>query len=76
MLSGNLEQVTASTGVTTASRNCAAQADVRAAFAYAFSHIKPQDAVVVGMYTRHLDQVALNVEHTLRAIEAAAARQA
>jgi len=58
-----------------ASRNCATQADVRAAFAYAFSHIKPQDAVVVGMYTEHVDQVALNVEHTLRAIEAAAAQQ-
>jgi hypothetical protein len=52
-----------------AGRNCATQADVRAAFEYAFSHIKPQDAVVVGMYTRHLDQVALNVQHTLAAIE-------
>ena len=52
-----------------ASRNCATQADVRAAFAYAFAHIKPQDAVVVGMYTRHLDQVTLNVQHTLHAIQ-------
>jgi hypothetical protein len=52
-----------------ASRNCATQSDVRAAFQYAFDHIKPQDAVVVGMYTRHLDQVTLNVQHTLYAIE-------
>jgi len=52
-----------------ASRNCATQDDVRAAFQYAFSHIKPQDAVVVGMYPKHVDQVALNVEHTLYAIE-------
>ena len=41
---------------------------MRAAFQYAFSQIKPQDAVVVGMYPKHIDQVALNVEHTLYAI--------
>jgi hypothetical protein len=51
-----------------ASRNCATQANVRAAFQYAFSHIKPQDAVVVGMYPKHLDQVTLNVQHTLAAL--------
>jgi hypothetical protein len=55
-----------------AGRNCATQADVRAAFEYVFAHIKPQDAVVVGMYTRHLDQVSLNVQHALAAIERAA----
>ena len=54
-----------------ASRNCATQSDVRAAFQYAFSHIKPQDAVVVGMYPKHVDQVALNVQHTLHAIHEA-----
>jgi hypothetical protein len=52
-----------------ASRNCATQADVRSAFQYAFDHIKQQDAVVVGMYPRHVDQVTLNVRHTLAAIQ-------
>jgi hypothetical protein len=52
-----------------ASRNCATQSDVRAAFQYAFSHIKPQDAVVVGMYPKYVDEVALNVQHTLYAIQ-------
>jgi hypothetical protein len=51
-----------------ASRNCATQDHVQTAFEYAFSHIKPQDAVVVGMYPKHLDQVSLNVQHTLEAI--------
>jgi hypothetical protein len=57
-----------------ASRNCATQDDVRAAFDYAFAHIKPQDAVVVGMYPKHVEQVTLNVQHTLHAIQAAQAR--
>ena len=51
-----------------ASRNCATQGDVQAAFDYAFGHIKAQDAVVVGMYPRDIDQVTLNVQHTIRAI--------
>jgi hypothetical protein len=50
-----------------AGRNCASQDDVRAAFQYAFDHIKPQDAVVVGMFPKHIDQIAFNVEHTLAA---------
>jgi len=54
-----------------ASRNCATQDDVQAAFDYAFGHIKAQDAVVVGMYPRHIDQVSLNVQHTLDAIDKA-----
>ena len=48
-----------------ASRNCATQDDVQDAFDYAFGHIKAQDAVVVGMYPRDVDQVTLNVQHTL-----------
>jgi hypothetical protein len=52
-----------------ANRNCATQDDVRAAFQYAFSHIKPLDAVVVGMYPKHVDQIALNVQHTLHALQ-------
>ena len=54
-----------------ASRNCATQDDVQTAFDYAFQHIKAQDAVVVGMYPRHIDQVSLNVQHTLDAIDKA-----
>ena len=52
-----------------AGRNCATQEEVGEAFRYAFGQIKAQDAVVVGMYPKHEDQVALNVRHTLRAIE-------
>jgi hypothetical protein len=54
-----------------ASRSCANQSDVAAAFKFAFSHIKPKDAVVVGMYQKDVDQVTLNIEHTLNACEAA-----
>jgi hypothetical protein len=51
-----------------AGRNCATQQDVGAAFQYAFDRIKARDAVVVGMYPRDQDQVALNVRHTLQAL--------
>ena len=51
-----------------AGRRCATQDDVKNAFAYAFQNIKPQDAVVVGMYPKAEDQIALNVRHTLDAI--------
>ena len=46
-----------------AGRNCATQNDVRAAFEYAFDSIKPQDAVVVGMFDKYLDQIGLNAGH-------------
>jgi hypothetical protein len=51
-----------------AGRHCATQEEVGRAFQYAFAHIKEGDAVVVGMYPKDEDQVALNVAHTLRAI--------
>jgi hypothetical protein len=51
-----------------AGRNCATQEDTRDAFRFAYDHIKDRDAVVVGMYTKHLDQVSLNVEHSLQTI--------
>jgi hypothetical protein len=51
-----------------AGRNCATQDDVQAAFDHAFGHIKEQDAVVVGMYPRDIDQVTLNVQHALQAL--------
>jgi hypothetical protein len=43
-----------------ASRKCATAEDVRAAFQYAFDNIKPTDAVVVGMFQRDANQVAVN----------------
>lgn len=43
-----------------ASRKCGSPEEVRAAFAYALENIKPQDAVVVGMFQRDLNQVAMN----------------
>ena len=52
-----------------ANRHCATQQDVRGAFQFAFDHIKDRDAVVVGMYPRTIDQVSLNVQHTLQAIQ-------
>ncbi|MAE60307.1 MAG: hypothetical protein CMJ49_03010 [Planctomycetaceae bacterium] len=50
-----------------ASRRCGTQDEVADAFAYAFAQIKPIDAVVVGMFPKYLDQIALNVGHTLAA---------
>ena len=52
-----------------AARHCSTQEDVAAAFRFAFSHIKPKDAVVVGMFPKNVDQIALNVQHTITACE-------
>jgi hypothetical protein len=46
--------------VLSAGRKCASIASVRAAFAEALANIKPTDAIVVGMYPKHKDQVAEN----------------
>jgi len=43
-----------------ASRNCATPEDTRRAFQFAFENIKPTDAVVVGMFQKHRNQVAEN----------------
>ena len=43
-----------------AGRQCESQEAVRDAFAYALGNIKPDDAVIVGMYPEHEDQIALN----------------
>jgi hypothetical protein len=40
---------------------------VAEAFRFAFSNIKPKDAVVVGMFPKHLDQIALNVQYAMAA---------
>jgi len=45
-----------------AGRNCLSPEQTEAAFRYAFEHIKKSDAVVVGMYPNHHDQVKENVE--------------
>lgn len=45
-----------------ASRNCGSDAEVRAAFKYAFDNIKATDAVVVGMFQKYNNQVAQNAE--------------
>jgi len=55
-----------------ASRLCSTQEEVAAAFRFAFSHIKPTDAVVVGMFPRDVDQIAVNVEHAMGACGLAA----
>lgn len=52
-----------------AGRLCQTQDQVRNAFRFTFANIKPTDAVVVGMYPRHIDQISLNVQYTLEAIE-------
>lgn len=46
-----------------AGRKCASQDEVRDAYRYALDRIKPDDAMVVGMYPRHEDQVRQNAEH-------------
>jgi hypothetical protein len=50
-----------------ASRLCATQEAVADAFRHAFASIKEKDAVVVGMFPKHSDQIAQNVAHTLTA---------
>ena len=54
-----------------ANRYCSTQEDVRQAFEFAFANIKPKDAVIVGMFPKYEDQITLNVEHALHAIQAA-----
>lgn len=54
-----------------ASRRCGSQQQVADAFSEAFASIKRCDAVVVGMYPRRLDQVALNAAYAQRAIRQA-----
>lgn len=46
-----------------ASRNCTTPESTRAAFQYAFDNLKPNDAVVVGMFQKHRNQVWENAAH-------------
>ena len=52
-----------------AARRCDDQNMVRAAFYEAFENIKPTDAVVVGVYPKGEDHVALDAQYTREAIE-------
>ena len=54
-----------------ATRRCATQEMVKAAFEEAYREIKPIDGVVVGVYPKYLDQVALNCGYAEEAIRKA-----
>ena len=54
-----------------ATRRCQNQESVRSAFFEAYASIKPGDAVIVGVYPKEIDQIALNCSYTNDAIEAA-----
>lgn len=47
-----------------AGRKCAHEQKVETAFKFAFEHLKPSDGVIVGMYPRYQDQIALNAGYT------------
>lgn len=51
-----------------AGRRCSSQDEVAQAFKFAFDNIKPGDAVVVGVFPKYEDHVALNVDHALAAL--------
>ena len=59
-----------------AGRLCSDDASVESAFEYAFSHIKKGDGIIVGMYPRFSDEIAKNVELTLRCAGTEAAKPA
>ena len=47
-----------------AGRTCDSSEQVRKVFEFVFSHIKPTDAVIVGMYPRYTDQIKENADFT------------
>lgn len=57
-----------------ASRNCATPEATQAALRFAYEHIKPTDAVVVGMFQKHRNQVAENAQAVREILAAAPAR--
>jgi hypothetical protein len=59
-----------------AGRLCSDDESVESAFEYAFSHIKKGDGIIVGMYPRFSDEIAKNVELTLRCAGAEVAKPA
>ncbi len=48
--------------VLAAGRHCATPQDVAAALEFAFANIKPTDAVIVGMFQKYTNQVAMNAQ--------------
>ena len=46
-----------------AGRTCDTPEQVRRAFEFVFGHIKPTDAVIVGMYPRYIDEIKENVSY-------------
>ncbi|HLA40720.1 MAG TPA: hypothetical protein VJ417_12025, partial [Candidatus Glassbacteria bacterium] len=52
-----------------AGRKCATAADTREAFRWAFSQIKAEDCVVVGMFPKYADQPLLNARYTIEAVK-------
>lgn len=51
-----------------AGRKCSSQEEVKKTFRWTFDNIKPKDAVVVGMFPKYIDQIQLNVQHTVEAV--------
>jgi hypothetical protein len=58
--------------VLAAGRRCASQEEVRETLAWTCANIKPQDAVVVGMFDKHIDQIPLNVGHAVEVCQRSA----
>ncbi|MCH7918651.1 MAG: hypothetical protein IIC50_11785 [Planctomycetes bacterium] len=52
--------------VLAAGRICDRQEQVEAAFKYAFNNIKPTDGIIIGMFPKFEDQVAINANHTIK----------
>lgn len=50
-----------------ATRKCANQEQVREAYRFAYSHINPKDAVVVGFFPKYIDQIALGLQYAAEA---------
>jgi hypothetical protein len=46
-----------------AGRKCGHKQTVRAAFQFAFEHVKPTDGVIVGMYPRFSDEITENAQY-------------
>ena len=59
--------------VLAAGRLCQTQEAVAEAFLDAYSHIKPTDGVIVGLFPKHVDQVELDLAHAEAACRAARA---
>ncbi len=49
--------------VLAACRKCQTQETVRAAMQYGYENIKPTDAIIVGMWHKHMNQAQINADH-------------